>query len=130
MTTTTKIEQMQPPWFLRRQDQATLGMLTLVAIVALAGFWFVQHGWSGQLVDIDQQTPPAVEFLVDLNTAEWPELAQLPGIGETLARRIVESRQKDGPFASQEELRRVRGIGAKTLEKIRPFLVKNSAERK
>ncbi|MBI2826885.1 MAG: helix-hairpin-helix domain-containing protein [Planctomycetia bacterium] len=61
-------------------------------------------------------------FEVDINEADWPELAQLPGVGETLARRIVESRQTDGPFADHEELRRIRGIGPRTLERIKPFL--------
>ena len=47
---------------------------------------------------------------------------QLPGIGPTLAKRIVESRQAAGPFADQDDLRRVRGIGPKTMEQIRPYL--------
>lgn len=119
-----------PPWFIRRHDQATIAVLALVSLFALTVFWIFQGGWSGQLVDIEQQSPPSVEFLVDLNTADWPELAQLPGIGETLARRIIESRQKDGPFSRPEDLRRVRGIGPKTLEKIRPFLVTNPAAPK
>ena len=46
----------------------------------------------------------------------------LPGVGETLARRIVESRSEAGPFTELEALRRVRGIGPKTLERIRPYL--------
>jgi competence protein ComEA len=46
----------------------------------------------------------------------------LPGVGESLARRIVESRGALGRFADLDELRRVRGIGPKTLERIKPFL--------
>jgi len=121
--TPTSTPPLPPPWFVRRHDQATLAVLALVSLFALTGFWIYQRGWSGQLVDIDQQSPPSVEFLIDINTADWPEFAQLPGIGETLARRIIESRQKDGPFSRPEDLRRVRGIGVKTLEKIRPFLM-------
>jgi competence protein ComEA len=55
-------------------------------------------------------------------TPDWPELSQLPGIGEALARRIVESRQRDGEFVDHQELRRVRGIGPRTLERITPYL--------
>ncbi len=62
------------------------------------------------------------QFQVDVNSAGWPELSQLPGIGEALARRIVESREQQGPFADHQELRRVRGIGPRTLERISPFL--------
>jgi competence protein ComEA len=47
---------------------------------------------------------------------------QLPGIGETLAHRIVETRETGGPFPSPDDLRRVRGIGPKKLEEIRPYL--------
>jgi competence protein ComEA len=61
-------------------------------------------------------------FSVDVNSADWPELVQLPGVGETLARRIVESREQDGPFTDPSDLRRVRGIGPKTLQRIQPYL--------
>jgi len=52
----------------------------------------------------------------------WPELAQLPGIGESLGRRIVESRRQDGPFIDHDDLRRVQGIGPRTLERLKPYL--------
>ena len=48
---------------------------------------------------------------LDLNRATNGELAQLPGIGEELARRIVEYREANGPFESIEELMEVSGIG-------------------
>ena len=53
---------------------------------------------------------------------QWPELVTLPEIGELLARRIVDYRQQFGPFKSVEDLRRVRGIGPKTMEHLRPYL--------
>ena len=49
-------------------------------------------------------------------------MQKLPGIGPTLAKRIVETREAE-PFRSVEDLRRVRGIGVKTLEKLRPLVV-------
>ena len=55
--------------------------------------------------------------------SHWPELSQLPGIGETLARRIVESRVDDGPFVDHSDLTRVRGIGPRTLARIAPYLL-------
>ena len=59
---------------------------------------------------------PQEEILPDLsplhlNTATQEELAQLPGIGEELARRIVEHREANGPFETIEELMEVSGIG-------------------
>jgi competence protein ComEA len=63
------------------------------------------------------------QFQVALNSATWVEWAQLDGIGETLARRIVADREQRGPFATPEDLLRVKGIGPKTLEKMRPHLL-------
>jgi competence protein ComEA len=63
---------------------------------------------------------------IDINRASEQELQQLPGIGPTLARRIIEAR----PFRSVDDLRRVRGIGARTLDKLRPFVtVENKSKR-
>lgn len=100
---------------LRRGDQQTLATLALMALLAGAGWWWTQRE---RLVDASamQHTPAA--FVVDVNRAPWMELAQLPGVGETLARRMVEYRQEHGPFHSLEQLRQVRGMGPKTFEKI------------
>ena len=112
----------RPRWLLRRADQAAVAALVTVALAAMVGWWVVHGGWRGRLIEIDRADPLAVRFEVDINTADWPELMQLPGIGPRLAHRIVESRQTAGPFADQDDLRRVRGIGPKTLEQIRPYL--------
>ena len=48
---------------------------------------------------------------VDLNTAGAEKLAELPGIGEELARRIVEYREENGPFEQLEDILKVPGIG-------------------
>jgi len=59
-----------------------------------------------------------LEGTVSINRASAEELAALPGIGPTLARRIIASR----PFLTIEELLRVSGIGEKTFSSIEPFL--------
>ena len=61
-------------------------------------------GWhtadcAGELIEVEQAgRRRRRRFQVDINTASWPELVQLPGVGRTLAERIVESRQRQGPF--------------------------------
>jgi competence protein ComEA len=85
--------------------------------------WVADGGPGGGLVEIDEASPLQATFQTDINTAEWTELAQLPEVGETLAQRIVESRKRSGPFTSIDDLRRVGGIGEKTLEKMRPYLL-------
>ena len=57
---------------------------------------------------------------LDLNRADARELDALPGIGPVLAARILEHRQRHGPFHSVDELRAVRGVGPRLLEKLRP----------
>jgi len=56
---------------------------------------------------------------VDVNAATAAELQMLPGIGPKLSQAIVEARAQR-PFGSVEDLRRVRGIGAKSLARLRP----------
>ena len=64
--------------------------------------------------------------MVNINTAAATELQQLPGIGERTAARIVEYRQKNGPFKKIEELMNVQGIGEKSFLKLRPQLTVDS----
>ena len=74
-------------------------------------------------------TKPAVDkavAVVNLNTAAAPELATLPGIGERTAARIIEYRQKNGPFKKIEELMNVQGIGEKSFLKLKPQLTVSS----
>ena len=71
----------------------------------------------------DKNTHQSTNKIIDINKADWEELATLPGIGEALARRIVEFRNKNGPFTSKEELLRVSGIGEKKLNDIISYIM-------
>jgi competence protein ComEA len=64
-----------------------------------------------------QQSAP--EAKININTASADELTTLPGIGPSYAQRIVEHREKNGPFKRVEDLLNVRGIGDKTFERIK-----------
>ncbi len=59
-----------------------------------------------------------VQYPLDINSATLDELETLPGIGPVLAGRIIEYRQKFGPFAAPDSLLNVRGIGKTKLSKI------------
>ncbi len=59
---------------------------------------------------------------INLNTATVQDLTRLPRIGEKVAQRIVEYRQKHGGFKKTEELMNVKGIGEKTFDKMREHL--------
>ena len=114
-----------PAWtpILRRLDQLPVAILVAGALLGIAVYWFASGGFGGQLIEIDRSNQLRAPFVVDINEAPWPELAQLPGIGETLARRIVASRDLDGLFLDNRELLRVNGIGPKTLSRVEPFLL-------
>lgn len=59
---------------------------------------------------------------VDINTATQSELDTLPGIGETLAKRILDYRSTNGPFKSIEDIRNVSGIGQKRYDDIKDLI--------
>jgi competence protein ComEA len=108
---------------LRRADQIVVAVCVALGIGAVGCYWVTQGGLRGRVIELEAAPPRHIQFQVDLNAAPWPELAQLPGIGETLARRIVASRVADGPFLDQRDLMRVQGIGPRTLEGLEPYLL-------
>ena len=58
----------------------------------------------------------ALGLKLDLNTASEAELAQLPGVGRSLARKLVEAREAQGRFTGWEQVDAVSGVGAAKLE--------------
>ena len=110
----------------------------VILILAGAGFWgvrrFAPTVFLGKpdLIAVpndensqNRTTKQAVAnkpVLLNINTASVAELQTLPNIGESIAQRIVDYRTQHGNFASVDALQNVRGIGAKTLEKLKPFV--------
>jgi competence protein ComEA len=71
---------------------------------------------------------PTASTTVNLNTASAVDLDGLPGIGAKTAARIVEYRQKNGPFKKVEELMNVRGVGEKNFLKLKPQITVGAAK--
>jgi competence protein ComEA len=66
--------------------------------------------------------------IVNINTATAAEFEALPGVGPKTAARIVEFRQKNGPFKKVEELMNVRGVGEKNFLKLKAQLTLGQAK--
>lgn len=89
--------------------QVALGLAFAIAFLASSGVALAASA-------------PVPAGKVNINTATAEQLAALPGIGDALAARIVEQRQKSGAFKSVQELMTVKGIGEKNLAKLEPQL--------
>lgn len=60
--------------------------------------------------------------VVNINTADATQLSLLPRVGEKAAQRIIAYRTEHGPFKKTSELMQVKGFGAKTYERIAPYI--------
>ena len=75
------------------------------------------------------EAKPEASATVDINSATVEELASVPGIGQVIAQRIVEFREKNGPYKSLDDLLKVQGIGEKSLAKIRERLAVGKSKK-
>jgi len=100
-------------------------------------FWLAVVFYGGQARPVEFGSPPTVDpvpfnlpdMRVNLNQAARSDLELLPSIGPALAGRIVVDRETEGAFESLDDLQRVKGIGPKTVEKVRAFVFVGSGER-
>jgi DNA uptake protein ComE-like DNA-binding protein len=103
---------------LRPQDQAAVALLCVILVA-----------WACASVRLSASSPDvsrSPQFLLDLNTASEAELMLLPGVGPSLARAIAQERAK-APFESPVDLRRTRGVGERTLQRVLPHLHVNAS---
>ncbi len=77
---------------------------------------------SETIPEADEQPLAGGASLLDLNHASAAELEDLPGIGATLAERIIARRNEQGPYTSIEQLNEVTGVGAKLYEQLAPLV--------
>ena len=92
--------------------------LPLFALVALAG----SQAHAQAPAQASARPPAQAAAIVNLNTASSAELQSLPGIGVATAARILEYRERNGPFRKIEEVMNIQGIGEKIFLRLRPQL--------
>lgn len=110
-----------------------LVIMTLIFLSFACGFLFGRNNSSSEVLLSKYQQPtvateasntaaneaPAV---ININEADQAQLTTLPGIGPTLAQRIIDYREKNGDFTDPAELSNVSGIGEKRLEAILEYI--------
>lgn len=125
---------------------ASAPLAALFAVLAALALVGLARGWGGAApppapvpIAVDAGVAPdagpspeqvlrlLAERPMDLNAASARDLELLPGIGPTLAARIVEERDH-AEFDAVAELTRVRGIGPRTLERLAPLLTVSPAD--
>jgi len=102
-------------------SQQTAVQETAGADAAEAAGVGAENGKAAQA--ITQDVSVTADGKININRASAAELDELPGIGAAKAKAIVAEREKNGPFRSVDDLLRVKGIGPKLLEKMKPSIV-------
>ena len=108
--------------WLRPGDQLVLLLVGSVVLMLMVVHWVRLSGWGVRPVEIERLPSRLLDYRVNINEATWVEWAQLEGLGPELSRRIVADRDENGPFSSVDDVRRVLGVGPKTIERLRPWL--------
>ena len=104
---------------------ATGLMIVIVGAAIVSAIWMASRRTA--LVD-EASRAQWPDMRIDINTASPAELSLLPGLGDRLAQRIVDDRQLRGRFATLDDLQRVQGIGATTVERLQAFAVCPASE--
>ncbi|MBS3763450.1 MAG: helix-hairpin-helix domain-containing protein [Planctomycetes bacterium] len=115
----------QSRWF--QLSGRELRVLVIAAALAIAGLSITQtvramrRGGGFEVVNVPERL--GYPERLDLNNAKVYELQLLPGIGKVTAKEIVRYRRGQGPFEHLDDLEKIRGVGPKTIEKLRPHVM-------
>jgi len=109
--------------FFRLDDQPLLGFALTIGLLVFIIYYGALSFRNKGLIAIDQAERKQFQYQLDLNTATWPEWVVLPGIGEKLAKGIVDHRQQHGNFEKHEDIMLVPRIGTFKRQQLAPFLL-------
>ena len=102
-----------------------IGPATLARMAPHLEWWGGSNGRARNLASPRHRGrggPSFTDSVVDLNRASRQELERLPGVGPTIAQRILALRDSLGGFRTPDDLERVRGIGPATVARLKPLV--------
>ena len=99
-----------------------MAAILIICVIAMGFYFWHRNIVENGLIDIDRAVPVELKYVININDAPWPAIANLPGIGPTLAQQIVEYRDEIGPFNNIDDIKNIRGIGEAKLNGIREFI--------
>ncbi len=113
---------------MKKQQWMLIG-ITAVFLCLIIGI-FIGRNLTGSYISINNSdstetsatTVQGNDGKIDINSANTTQLRLIPGIGETIAQRIIDYRTENGNFTTVEELLNVSGIGEKKLEQMKPYI--------
>lgn len=99
-------------------------IILFLAAMLLAGLSIILYRKSHSVIDVkirsfDYEPSPGNVKKININEADEAGLMELPGVGKSLAGRIIECRDKEGRFRSVEEIKNVKGIKNSLFQKIK-----------
>jgi competence protein ComEA len=100
--------------------KTSLQNLSAISIIILS--IFLTNCSQPTYLQIEIADGPSHADAIDINSADAEELSKLPGIGETLAQRMIKFREENGPFRKREHLMLVDGISEKRYRGLRQYV--------
>ncbi len=91
-------------------------------VLILATIWIGSFQLRRQRADLVAPSDQAVGYAVDINRATESDLLNLPEVGPSLVRSIVQYRDEHGNFTRPDDLLKVPGVGVQTLKQLKPYL--------
>lgn len=115
--------------YLSKQERIVLIALLSFGLIAIGARFFLKTRqnliFNKQYPGLGKDTQSIIRKsqTININKADMETLQQLPGIGPSLAKRIVEYRRENGEFSQIEDLMNIKGMGIKKFEKLKQYVI-------